>query len=266
VGLLASAGRSQASFFGGFRGYGALMWEIHQGDAIDFLSTIPVNTVDAVVTDPPYCSGSVSETSRTASKGQGLRSETVDRLGWFVGDNMGTAGLVFLLRTLAFEARRFVKPTGHFLCFCDWRMLPNLAPAIESAGWRYQNMIVWDKGHMGLGVGFRAQHELILHFTAGAPEYHDKSTGNVITCKRIHHSVRQHQTQKPEDLLQSLIRVVCQKGGLVFDPFMGSGSVGVAALRNDCRFLGIEQQENHFDTARRRLWAEHPLYDTDGPV
>lgn len=223
------------------------------GDALEVMSTL--ERVDAVVTDPPYCSGSVSEASRTAAKGQGRRSENLKRFGWFTGDNMGTAGLVFLLRAMAFRALKIINPEGSMLVFCDWRMVPNLAPAIESAGWRYQNMVVWDKGMMGLGTGFRAQHEIVLHFTAGSPKYHDLGTGNVVKAARVGSGDREHQAQKPVDLMQRLLRVVCPPGGIVLDPFMGSASTGVAALAEGMRFIGIERDVSHFNTACERLDA-----------
>lgn len=119
---------------------------MYLGDCLEVMESL--ERVDAVITDPPYCSGAVSEASRTAAPGQGLRTETLQRFGWFVGDNMGTAGLVFLLRSMAFRAVDLIQPSGSMLTFCDWRMVPNLAPAIESAGMRYQNMVVWDKENM----------------------------------------------------------------------------------------------------------------------
>lgn len=224
---------------------------LYQGDAIETMARL--GRVDAIVTDPPYCSGSVSEASRTAAKGQGLRSENLGRFGWFVGDNMGTAGLVFLLRSVAFHALPILSPDGSLLVFCDWRMVPNLAPSIESAGLRYQNMIVWNKGAMGLGLGFRAQHEIILQFTAGSPRYHDAATSNVIQAGRITADEREHQTQKPVSLMERLIRVVCPPGGTVLDPFMGSGSTGVAAILSGRSFIGIERDPSHFETSCRRL-------------
>jgi DNA modification methylase len=224
---------------------------LYCGDAIDVMAEL--ERVDAIITDPPYCSGSVSEASRTAAKGQGLRSENIARLGWFVGDNMGTAGLVFLLRTMAFHGLRILNPEGSLLAFCDWRMVPNLAPAIESAGLRYQNMVVWDKGAMGLGAGFRAQHEIVLHFTAGSPKYHNLGTSNVVRAGRVGAQDREHQTQKPLDLMEQLIRVVCPPSGTVLDPFMGSGSTGVAAVQAGYSFIGIERDPEHFETAFRRI-------------
>lgn len=229
--------------------------EILHDDCLNAMRQLPDGCIDAVITDPPYCSGSVSEASRSAAKGQGLRSENINRFGWFVGDNMGTAGLVFLLRAVAFESIRLLKDSGSMLVFCDWRMVPNLAPAIESAGLRYQNMVVWDKGSMGLGAGFRAQHEVVLHFTAGKPEYYDKGLGNVLKCPRIG-ADRYHQTEKPVSLIEQLIRVVCPPGGVVLDPFGGSGSTAVAAANLGRDAICIERDANHVATARRRLATE----------
>lgn len=236
-------------------------FSIKAGDALDVMHTLGASSVDAIVTDPPYCSGSVGETQRTAAKVQGLRRD--QRHAWFVGDNMGTAGLVFLLRSMAFESVRVVKPSGSIVVFCDWRQVSNIAPAIESAGLRFQNMLVWDKGSMGLGLGFRCQHELALHFTNGAPEYHAADVGNVLRASRVPTDERQHQAQKPVDLLMSIVRVVAPEGGLVLDPFAGSASTGVACLRTGRRFLGIERDPLHALRGIHRLEAEAPLFGGD---
>ena len=233
------------------------------GDALQVMQGMQAASIDAVVMDPPYCSGSVSEASRSAAKGQGLRSENINRFGWFVGDNMGTAGLVFLLRSVAFESIRLLRGSGSLLVFCDWRMVPNLAPAIESAGLRYQNMVIWDKGSMGLGAGFRAQHEVILHFTAGSPEYHDKGLSNVLKCPRVGQD-REHQTEKPVSLIEQLIRVACPPSGVVLDPFGGSGTTGVAAQNLGRGCICIERDAQHVETARRRLTTEGQTSLIDG--
>jgi DNA modification methylase len=227
--------------------------EIIHGDALDVMRGMRAATVDAMVMDPPYCAGAVSEAQRTRAAGQGLRSENLRRFGWFVGDNMGTAGLAFLLRSIAVEAARVLWDHASLVVFCDWRMVATLQPAIESAGLRFQNLVVWDKEHMGLGAGFRAQHELILHFTNGAPQYHDRSTSNVIRCRRVTSGDREHQTQKPVELMRRLIRVVCPPSGVVLDPFCGSGSTGVASLEEGRSFIGIERDPEHVETARRRI-------------
>lgn len=234
--------------------------EIREGDCLARLREIPDGSIDAVVMDPPYCSGSVGEASRTAAAGQGLRSENLTRFGWFTGDNMGTAGIAYLLRAVGFESCRILRPSGSVLCFMDWRQVPNLVPAIESSGLRYQNLVVWDKGSMGLGTGFRATHELIAHFTNGAPAYHNKGTANVLRSQRISASDREHQTQKPIELLCDLLRVVCPPGGTVLDPFAGSGSTLVAAASLGMSAIGFERDRGYVEVAKARFVAGDGLF------
>jgi DNA modification methylase len=233
-------------------------WEVRQGDALDALRSLEPRSVSAIVTDPPYCSGGASEAGRAAARCQGIRSdrERSGEVEWFAADNMGTTGLVWILRAAAFEAERVLVDGGSMLVFCDWRMWANLAPAMESGGLRLVNMLVWDKKAMGLGQGFRTRHELTIHLTKGVGVYHDKSVGNVLECGRVHVTDREHPTQKPVDLLQSMVRVVAPEGGLVVDPFCGSGTTGVACVREGRRFLGVERDPEYCEVARKRLGGE----------
>jgi DNA modification methylase len=225
--------------------------ELWCGDCREVLPLI--GEVDAVVTDPPYCSGGFSEAGRQAAKGMGLRSETIREVGWFVNDNMTSAGLCWLMSHVAGWSRRCIKRGGTFTAFTDWRMSGALAPAIESAGFRYQNMIVWAKPSAGLGTGFRAQHEIALHFSNGTPQYYSAKHGNVLQVSRVHSSAREHQTEKPVDLISAIIETVSPEGGAILDPFMGSGTTGVAAVVTGRKFVGIEIDPHYFEIAHRRI-------------
>lgn len=226
-------------------------------DALRGIKTLKSASIDAVISDPPYCSGASTEAGKQQAAGQGLRSENLrTNITWFANDNMTTAGLVWLLRELAIESKRVLKKGGHMLIFTDWRMVPHLAPALESSGLRYRNQICWDKGAMGLGTGFRPAHEFILHFSNGAGVYHDKSIGNVIRCQRVHHTERSHPTQKPVSLLETLVRVTTPVGGTVLDAFCGSGSTGIACLNLRRRFVGIDSGGVYVQEATRRI-LEH---------
>jgi site-specific DNA-methyltransferase (adenine-specific) len=177
---------------------------------------------------------------------------------WFGGDNMTTTGLQWLLRAVAVAFKGHAisaRATASF--FADWRMVPALAPAIESAGLRYQAMPVWNKGAAGLGTGFRSQHECVLHFSIETPEYFSASYGNVLGTGRMSASLREHDTQKPLALMAPFIEVQSPPGGMVLDPFMGSGSTGVAAVRAGRHFVGIEHDPEHFETALRRIREAH---------
>lgn len=227
---------------------------LYLGDALNVLQAIEPVRAHGLVGDPPYCSGGFTESAKRQAKGQGLRSERLrEVVEWFGGDNMTTKGLEWLLRSIAVEFKYHAASKGSTLTFfADWRMIPALAPAIESAGLRYQANPIWDKGAPGLGTGFRAQHEAIIHFSIDTPEYHSVSYGNILKAGRMP-ADKDHPTQKPLDLMRKLIEVVSPVGGMILDPFMGSGSTGVAAIRAGRSFVGIEHDPVHFATACERL-------------
>lgn len=228
---------------------------IDHAEAVTWLRAREDGSADAVVTDPPYCSGGFTEAQKAGATHQGLRSETVreGRVEWFGGDNMTTGGLVWLLRAVAVEAERILTPEGSLCVFCDWRMAVMLAPALESAGLRLRNLVVWDKESIGCGSGFRPQHELFLHLTKRAPKFHDLSVGNVIRSKRVPPKKRTHAAEKPVDMLERVVRVVAPAGGLVLDPFGGSFAVGEAALASGRRFSGCDKDARYVAAGRRRL-------------
>jgi DNA modification methylase len=228
---------------------------LYCGDALEVMATLPAASFDTVITDPPYCSGAATEAGRGSSTHQGLRSEAIrgGRFDWFDADNMTTSGLVWLLRAVAVQADRLLTPAGSLCIFCDWRMAFTLGPALESAGFRLRNLIVWDKGSFGCGTGFRPQHELVLHLTRRAPEFHTADVGNVIQARRVPSQEREHPTEKPIALLQELIRVTCPPAGRVLDPFLGSGATLVAAVAIGRSGVGIEKNAGHVETAARRI-------------
>jgi DNA modification methylase len=227
---------------------------IYHGEALAVLRELSAASVDAVITDPPYCSGGSLEAQKN-TKAQGLRSATVqaEDFEWFAADNMSTAGLVWLIRAALVEARRFLMPNRAALVFTDWRMVPHLAPALESSGLRYRNMIIWDKGSPGLGVGFKPAYEVVLEYANGATEYQVKNGQNVIRNARVSPLARDHDAQKPVELIHELIRVVSPPDGLIVDPFMGSGTTLRAAMDLGRRAIGIELEERYCEIAARRL-------------
>jgi site-specific DNA-methyltransferase (adenine-specific) len=224
---------------------------LYLGDCLEILPEI--GEVDAVVTDPPYSSGGFTESAKKLSNGMGNRSETRKREGWFYGDSMTTAGISWLLRNVLIQSHKKLPHGGTAAIFTDWRMITHLAPVLESARLRFQNLIVWNKDALGIGTGFRAQHEMIMLFAKGTPNYFNLSHGNVLTVKKVPSSQRQHCTEKPVELFYPLLTVLSPEGGTILDPFMGSGTTGVACENTGRRFIGIEIEEKYFDIACRRV-------------
>jgi len=221
---------------------------IYYGDALDVLADLH-GPFDAVVTDPPYASGSRTEASKSSSGAMLRAGRFHDRP--IDLDQMTTIGFVWLLRAVGKWAHDELVDGGSMLSFIDWRQWPNLVGALETANLRVQGMVVWDKGHFGLGNGFRSQHELVCHASKGVPTIHDKGAGNVLKFPR--QTPVDHPSPKPEALMQRLISVVSPEGGTIIDPFMGSGTTLRAAASVGRKAIGIESVEEYCAVAVSRL-------------
>jgi site-specific DNA-methyltransferase (adenine-specific) len=222
---------------------------LYCGDCLDILRTLPDASVSAVITDPPYSSGTRREGAKGIRKTM-LRGSDADE--WFPSDCLTTEGFWWLMHANAVQWRRILTVGSHVLAFTDWRMWSHLAGAIESADLRRYAMLVWDKTYFGMGTFFRNQHELILNFTHGRGRdaaRHD--LGNVLRCKPIRNG--HHLTQKPVPLMADLLSVVTVAGQAVLDPFMGSGTTGVACAELGRPFIGIEIDPKYFDIACSRI-------------
>lgn len=232
---------------------GSAQWCVLCGDSPLLLNELAITGVDACVTDPPFASGARTEA------GKGARADGMVRADRWKNrpidtDQMTTTGFVWLIRKIAVLVRPMLVDGGAFFSFIDWRQWPNLAGAVESANYRINKMIVWDKESFGLGNGYRNQHELVLFASKGVPRIVHSDTPDVIRCKRDENTW--HPSPKPPHLMETLLRVPVPSGGLVLDPFMGSGSTLVAAVRQGMRCIGIDSDANHCATARERVLAE----------
>lgn len=125
----------------------------------------------------------------------------------------------------------------------------------------FKQAIVWDKGPMGMGWHFRRSYEFVLVATKkGKEKWYDtsKKVENIIRpgdygIKKIIPRKHQHPTEKPVELAEHFIRLMTQEDDWVLDPFMGSGSTGVAAIKTKRRFIGIELDPYWFDHTSKRL-------------
>lgn len=223
---------------------------VQMSEAVELLAKLDPNSVSCVLMDPPYCSGGFTEAVKTTNPAGSIGTKNARPI---YSDAVGTAGYLRLMRRVAVEVARVMRPGGWCFTFCDWRLIPALAPEIESVGLLYRAQIVWDKRSPALGRGFRAQHEMILGHTLGKPRVFSRSVGNVISAKRTRN--RNHQTEKPVELIEKLLSVATEPGDVVVDPFMGSGTTGVAAVQMGRRFIGGDIEQLHVDTAVTRLEA-----------
>ena len=131
-----------------------------------------------------------------------------------------------------------LKPDTHFYLFCDAETMFVAKPEAEQAGFKFWKPLVWDKRTIGMGYHYRARYEFILFFEKGKRRLND------LGRRRHHHrcrgSIGGYPAEKPAAVSEVLIGQSSQPGDVVADPFMGSGSVGVAALKLGRRFIGTD--------------------------
>ena len=224
---------------------------LYHGDCLSVLPGLDAR-FDAVVTDPPYSSGGLHASSRKNSTGDkylntsGRKSAFPD----FLGDSKDQRSYLHWSILWMGECFKKMEEGGLILVFSDWRQLPVTSDAMQAAGFIWRGVIVWDKteGVRPYKGGFRSQAEYILWGTKG------KVVGNVFApgVFRFNSQAhdKQHQAGKPVALMSELLGVCGQR---ILDPFMGSASTGVAALKMGKSFTGIELSEGYFNVAKERL-------------
>jgi DNA modification methylase len=225
---------------------------IYNGDTLSILSSLECGNVAAVVTDPPYSSGNLPESMKQKSSPRLRGWQWEDKI--MATDQLSTLGFIWLMRELLLLARERMSDGASVLLCIDWRNWGNLVGAVESAGFRVNNMVVWDKLTIGMGNGFRNQHELVLYGSKGTPRVISKAIPNVIGAKREDNEF--HQSPKPVTLMEKMLRVVSDSNDLVLDPFAGSGSTLLAAKNLNRRAIGIEIEERYCEIAAKRLSQE----------
>ncbi len=227
------------------------------------LTRLPDDSVDAVITDPPYSSGGFTRGDRNNDPAQKYASSDspdgrgVGRIS-FSGDNRDGRSWAYWSALWMSECLRVLRPGGYMLTFTDWRMLPLATDALQAGGFVWRGLVAWDKGesarapHTGY---FRHQAEYVVWGTKGPlePAKHGGPFPGVVRC-----SVRQddkfHITGKPTEVMRQLVRVV-PEGAIVLDPFAGSGTTVLGAMLENRRAFGFEREPENVRIANERIKA-----------
>jgi site-specific DNA-methyltransferase (adenine-specific) len=216
-------------------------YELSTTDAVAWLRALPAESVDVVVTDPAYES---LEKHRAIGTTTRLKHSKASSNDWFTIFPNARFGELFR------EIHRVLKPDTHFYLLCDAETMFVAKPEAEAAGFRFWKPLVWDKCTIGMGYHYRARYELILFFEKGKRRLNDLGVADIIAVPRIRGG---YPAEKPPEVAEVLIRQSTDAGGVVIDPFMGSGSVGIAAARLGRRFLGNDLNPEAVKIASQRL-------------
>jgi site-specific DNA-methyltransferase (adenine-specific) len=216
-------------------------FQLFECDAVDWLRSLPDASVDLIITDPPYES---LEKHRAIGTTTRLKNSKASSNQWFeIFPNSR-------FEELFDELYRVLKRDRHFYLFCDAETMFIAKPIAEAAGFRFWKPIVWDKVAIGMGYHYRARYEFVLFFEKGKRKLNDLGIADILTAKRVH---RGYPTEKPVAVSEILVRQSSAAGELVIDPFMGSGSVGVAALQLGRDFAGNDKCDEAIAVSTTRL-------------
>lgn len=234
--------------------------DLRLGDCLEIMKTLPDGCIDLVLTDPPYGhNNNNNDLTHRWEAALGLVDSVPDEWARPILNDGPEANEI--VRAMFSEANRLLRP-GHCCCCCCGG---GAGPDPQFARWSlwldeaigFKQMVIWDKGGLGMGWHYRRNYETVLvgqKAGAAGAWYGGHSVGNVIHgISGIKPTAEQHPTEKPIRLMARFIQWHTLPGDLVLDPFMGSGTTGVAAVRAGRRFMGIELDPHWFALAQKRI-------------
>ena len=228
--------------------------KLYNDDCLNVLKNIETESIDLVVTDCPYhiVQGGCTNIPRKDDCG-GIFS----RRNTFTQKNAKT-GKLFDNNDIEFkdwlpEVYRVLKNGTHCYIMINARNIKDLQQAAEDVGFKFQNILIWYKNNVTPNRYYLNTYEMILMLKKGnARNINNMGTKNVLEIPNILNGKSQ-PTEKPVRLNETLIENSSNVGDIVLDPFMGTGSCGVAAKKLERNFIGIEIDKKYFDVAKERI-------------
>jgi DNA modification methylase len=218
------------------------------GDCRERLHELPDDSVDLVLTDPPYNTGLTAGSSR-------LRN--------FFADALPVDEYRDLAREVSRQLYRVVKPDHAAYVFINWKSLGIWLDSLTAAGFRLKNCVVWDKVVHGLNYqNYAHRHEFLIFAVKGRFFPNNRGTGDdcFTDVWRVRREMNQqsadvphHETVKPYEVVRRPIEHASARGDLVLDPFAGSGTTCAVAKSLGRRYIGIERDPDYYRLCLRRL-------------
>lgn len=227
---------------------------LHNEDCLKTLKYIPNEFIDLIVTDCPY---RIVQGGCTNIPRKDEPSGIFNRRNTFTQAN-AKSGKLFDNNDIEFkdwlpDVYRVLKDDTHCYIMINARNLKDLQQAAEDVGFKFQNILIWNKGNATPNRYYLNAYEMILMLRKGkAKNINNMGCKNIIDIKNIRGG-KLHPTEKPVELMKILIENSSNENDIVLDPFMGTGSTGMACKELNRNFIGIEIDKKYFDVACKRL-------------
>lgn len=213
---------------------------LYCGDSLEILKSLDEHSIDAIITDPPFAfTGGISNGSSC---------------------NISSQFFSYRWRDVCSELNRILKPEGEGFIWCDWRTAPLFADGFKPkvqlySQWRLSQMLYHYREMPGQGQPFRSSVDMIAYVRGPKSDGHriSRTTHNWISKYWYYGKHQYHPAEKDPELIEQLIQWCSDEGNIIIDPFMGSGSVGIACNNTKREFIGIEIDPDFFEIAQTRV-------------
>lgn len=222
--------------------------KLYNDDCINLFKSIEDESIDLIVTDPPY---------KLTSRGNNGTS------GGIMKKDIYMKGDVFSNNDIkptdyAPHFYRLLKDGSHCYVMCNNLNLQLMLISFEQVGFHFVKSIIWDKQTKIMGTHYMSQYEHILMFSKGYCRIiNNCGTSDILSIKQIKQKDLSgnniHDTEKPVELMRVLVENSSNYGDVVVDPFMGIGSVGCACKQTGRSFIGCEIDKSYFSFCKNRI-------------
>ena len=222
--------------------------KIYNEDCLKGMKRIENESVDLIVTDPPY---------KTTSRGNAGNS------GGMTQNKEFMTGKVFKHNDIKFEEYlpefyRILKPTGHCYVMVNHKNLYNALTVAKESGFTFIKSLIWNKGNKIMGQFYMSQFEYILFFRKGkAKRINNCGTSDLLSVPnkktKDEEGKNIHDTEKPVELMKVLIENSSFENDIVLDPFMGSGTTAIACMNTERNFIGFELDKTYYEKSLERI-------------
>lgn len=236
-------------------------------DSLKILELMQENSVDLILTDPPYNIGKFMH-DRNTNMGK-LRSNHFSATDW---DNLDYGDWLNNMDIFLKNSAKVSKVGGSLIIFMSLMKVETIIELAEKHGFYYKTTGIWHKKNpmpRNMNIHFVNSTEAWIYFT------YKKRTGVFNNDGKMFHDFFEtgltpksekefggHPTQKPEELISHFVRLLTKKGDVILDPFMGSGTTGKVCKILKRKFIGIEISSKYYQMARKRIYSSQNMLPT----
>lgn len=223
-----------------------MKYNLIQGNCLELMkNNISDNSIDLIVTDPPY---------KTITGGDLNGKSSIRPKGMLKGNRKLFRYQNIEISDWMSELYRVLKDNSHCYIFTNSLNMQEMLNEATSIGFKLHNILVWVKNNCTPSQFYMKNCEYVLFLRKGRAKWIN-NIGDSKTAHQFNNIIgnKNHPTEKPVDLLEFYIKNSSQEKDTVLDPFMGSGSTGVACINVNRKFIGIELDLDYFKIAKQRI-------------